>query len=173
MIFTDRADGSFAEEFVRLAELRDRGDLSGEEFQRAKERLLAPPEPSFQGKAAAPDGALLLYHVVTAGLRRAAWTLVIIALLLGLAAAWSTNQASELLAQADAIEDSPLAEGFGITIPDPRSTIERAELRVRAMVYNGFAVVTGLMTAGTLFAALLLRPPRRPRSVSFASKRRS
>ncbi len=37
---------SLADELTQLEQLRDRGSLSADEFQRAKTKLLAPPQPA-------------------------------------------------------------------------------------------------------------------------------
>lgn len=154
---------SLADELVRLAELRDRGDLSPEEFATAKVRLLSPRPPSVPG----PDGAMLLYHVVTTGQRRAVWLLAVVAALFAVVALWSTGRYVELRKQVDTVKDSALVERFGVRIPDPRPAIERAELRMRATAFGGLAVVAGLVTVGMAVAALLVRPP----SGSFAPNR--
>ena len=146
--------GSLADELVRLAELRDRGDLSPEEFAAAKARLLGSP-PSVP----APDGAMLLYHVVTTGQRRAVWLLAVVAALFAVVALWSTGRYVELRNEAATVKDSALVERFGVRIPDPRPAIERAELRMRASAFGAFAIVAGLVTVGMAVAALLVRPP--------------
>lgn len=150
---------SLGDELVRLAELRDRGDLSQEEFARAKERLLAVPELAAPGT----DGALLLYRVVTTWQRRAVWVLAVVAVLFGLVALWSFDRYLMLNEQANAVEDQALVERFGIRIPDPRPAIERAELRARASTFGGLAVVTGLVAVGAVLGTLLVRPPRSPK----------
>ncbi|MGH3112683.1 MAG: SHOCT domain-containing protein [Gaiellaceae bacterium] len=116
-----------AEELVRLVELRDRGDLSPEEFGRAKARLLVEPAPA----TSSPDGAMVLYHTVTAGQRRAAALLAMVAVLFGAVALWSVSRYAALREQVDAVEDAALVDRFGVRIPDPRPAIEQAELHVR------------------------------------------
>ena len=150
---------TLTDDLVVLTELRDRGDLSPQEFERAKQRLLGPPPLPAPPVSQGPDGALLLYRVVTTWQRRAAWVLAVVALSFGAVCAWSTLRTLDLRAQADAVEDVTLAQGFGIRIPDPRPTIERAELRVRSTAHGGLAAVTGLVAATALSGALLIRPP--------------
>lgn len=140
-----------ATELVRLSELHERGDLSGEQFEQAKGQLLG---------TYAPDGALLLYNLVATGLRRAVWVLAVVALLFGCVAIWSASRYASLEARADSIEEAALVEGFRVSIPDPRPTIERAQIRVRAAVFGGLAAVTGLIALGALSTALLIQPPK-------------
>lgn len=147
---------TMAEELARLAELRDRGDLSPEEFTRAKARLLTEPAPT----TSSPDGAMLLYQAVTAGQRRAATLLAVVAVLFGVVALWSVGRYAALREQVDAVEDAALVDQFGVRIPDPRPAIERAELRVRSTAFGSLAVVAGLMAAGAAVGALLVRPPK-------------
>ncbi|MGH8933755.1 MAG: hypothetical protein ACRDZO_24750 [Egibacteraceae bacterium] len=149
-------------EIARLSALHERGDLSGEEFERAKERVLAESAPpaSFGAASHAPDGALLLYNLMATALRRAAVVLTAIALLFGCVAIWSGSRYADLRAQAESIEEEALVERFGISIPDPRPTIERAQLEVRATAFGGLAAVTGLFAVGALATALLVRPPK-------------
>ena len=45
---------SIADELLRLEQMRQRGSLSEEEFQRAKARLLGDPQPAAQAAAGAP-----------------------------------------------------------------------------------------------------------------------
>lgn len=149
---------TLSDEIARLAELRDRGHLSPEEFASAKARLLTSPKPATSGS----DGAMLLYHVATTGQRRAAWLLAFIAVLFGVVALWSLSRYAELQQQINTVQDSALVERFGVRIPDPRPAIERAELRVRATAFGGLAVVTGLVTVGAVIGALLIRPPKEP-----------
>lgn len=148
------------DELVRLAELRDRGDLTPEEFASAKARLLAAPVPT----APSPDGSMLLYHAATTGQRRAAWLLAVIAVLFGIVAFWSAVRYADLQEQIDAVRDTALIERFGARIPDPRPAIVRAELRVRATAFGGLAVVAGLFAVAAVAGALLVRPPGESRA---------
>jgi Short C-terminal domain len=147
---------SVADELTRLVELRDRGDLTPEEFVSAKTRLLSAPVAATSGD----DGAMLLYQAVTVGQRRAVWLLVVVAALFGAMALWSVGRYADLRGQIDAVKDSALVDRFGVRIPDPRPTIERAELRLRATAFGGLAVVSGLVTVGATVSALLVRPPK-------------
>ncbi len=111
----------------------------------------------------APDGAYLLYRLIASGLRRASMALAVIALLFGLVAVWSGLRYFDLTAQVTAIQDAALAHGFGLRIPDPRPTIERAVLDTKATAFGLLAAGTGLVALGTLVGALFVRPPRLPR----------
>jgi hypothetical protein len=106
------------------------------------------------------DGAFLLYDLMTTLLRRAAWVLTAVALVFGLVGIWAGTRYAVLETRADSIEDAALIEGFRISIPDPRPTIQRAQFEVRAMAFGGLAVVTGLISLGAGATALLLRPPK-------------
>jgi hypothetical protein len=121
--------------------------------------LPAPPARRAAVAPPAPDGALLLYRLVTSWQRRVAWVLAIVTLLFAAACLWSALRAVELNGQAAAVEDVALVDRFGIRIPDPRPAIERAELRVRATAYSGLAIGTGLAASVTLLGVLLVRPP--------------
>lgn len=103
---------------------------------------------------------MLLYQAVTAGQRRAATLLAVVAVLFGVVALWSVSRYTALKEQVDAVEDAALVDRFGLRIPDPRPAIERAELRVRATAFGGLAVVVGLVAAGAAVGALLVRPPK-------------
>jgi hypothetical protein len=63
--------------------------------------------------------------------------------------------------QAQAIKDTAIAKGFGVRIPDPRPTIDRAVLEAKATAYGALAAGTGITALGTLVGALFVRPPRR------------
>jgi len=151
---------SLPDELARLAELRDRGDLSPEEFASAKARLLAAPPTT---AAPGTDGAMLLYRAVTTGQQRAAWLLAIVAVLFGAIAFWSAVRAVDLQEQASSVRDAALVERLGIRIPDPRPAIERAEFQVRATAFGGLTLVAGLFAVAAVAGALLVRPPRKSR----------
>ena len=63
-------------------------------------------------------------------------------------------------AKAAATKDTTIVRGFGIRVPDPRPSIDRAVLQAQATAYGGFAAVTGLIAVGALAGALVVRPPR-------------
>ncbi|PZS37837.1 MAG: hypothetical protein DLM62_16990 [Pseudonocardiales bacterium] len=156
---------SVVDDLDRLVELRERGDLSPAEYDEVKQQLLGGSRQTVEaahGAAAAPDGAYLLYRLIASWLRRAAVAMAVVALLFGLFAGWSGLRYLDLSTHAEAIKDSAIARGFGLKIPDPRPTIERAGLEARAAAYGGLAAVTGLIALGSLVGALLLRPPRQP-----------
>jgi hypothetical protein len=90
--------------------------------------------------------------------------LTVIAVLFGLVTIWSADHYADLREQGDAVKNSALVDRFGVRIPDPRPAIERAELRMRATAFGGLAVVTGLVAAGSVVGALLVRPPNEPRA---------
>lgn len=151
-------------ELTALAELRERGHVSPAEYDEAKQQLFqGSREPVRTARTDAPDGAYLLYRLVWSWLRRAAVAMAVIALLFGLVAGWSGLHYLDLHAQAAGIEDAAIAQGFGVRIPDPRPTIDRAVLQAQATAYGVLAAVTGLTALGTLIGALLLRPSRRSR----------
>ncbi|MDQ3761885.1 MAG: hypothetical protein M3460_09335 [Actinomycetota bacterium] len=66
-------------------------------------------------------------------------------------------------AQVETINDVAIAQGFGLRVPDPRPTIERAVVEAKATAYGVLAAVTGLIALGTLVGALFVRPPHQPR----------
>jgi len=141
----------------RLAELYERGQISSAEYQEAKKQLLAAG--ARQDIGATPDGALLLYRLISSWLRRAAAAMMVVALLFGMVAGWSGLRYLDMHSQAHAIHNTAIAQGFGVRIPDPRPTIERAVLEAKATAYWGLAAVTGVMGLSTLLGALFLRPP--------------
>jgi hypothetical protein len=148
---------SVVDELHRLAELYERGQISPVEYQEAKKQLLAAGQQ--QDSGATPDGALLLYRLISSWLKRAAAAMVVVALLFGLVAGWSGLRYLDLHTQADAIHNTAIAQGFGVRIPDPRPTIERAVLEAKATAYGSLAAVTGVVALSTLLGALFLRPP--------------
>src|SRR5690242_8862367 len=101
---------SVVDELHRLAELYERGQISPVEYQEAKKRLLAAGQR--QDSGATPDGALLLYRLISSWLKRAAAAMAVVALLFGLVAGWSGLRYLDLHTQADAIHNSAIAQGF-------------------------------------------------------------
>ena len=163
---------SVVDELDRLVDLRERGDLSPAEYNEVKQQLIGASRQAVgaahDGMTAAPDGAYLLYRLIASWLRRAAVAMAVVALLFGLFAGWSGLRYLDLSTHAEAIKDAAIARGFGLKIPDPRPTIERAGLEARAAAYAGLAAVTGLIALGSLVGALLLRPPRQSRGAQGA-----
>lgn len=78
---------SVVDELHRLAELYQRGHISPAEYGEAKKQLLAAGQR--QDSDATPDGALLLYRLMSSWLKRAAAAMVVVALLFGVVAGWS------------------------------------------------------------------------------------
>jgi hypothetical protein len=154
---------SVVDELDRLAKLRERGNISPAEYDKAKQRLLRTSRwdvDAAHGDAPAPDGAYLLYQLITSWLRRLAAAMAVVALLFGLVAGWSGLRYLDVNAQAKAVTDAAIAQGFGVRIPDPRPTIERTTLEVKAAAYGGLAAVTGVIALGALAGTILVRPPR-------------
>ncbi|MGQ0718966.1 MAG: SHOCT domain-containing protein [Pseudonocardiales bacterium] len=162
---------SVVNELDRLVELRERGHVSPAEYDEAKQQLLGA---SWRAAGAAhsgipaPDGAYLLYRLMASWLRRVAAAMAVVALLFGLVAGWSGLRYLDVNAQAEAVNDVAIAQGFGVRIPDPRPTIDRAVLETKATAYGGLAAMTGVIALGTLAGALFVRPPRRPRGTEGA-----
>lgn len=148
------------DELHRLAELYEQGHISPAEYHQAKKQLLGVGQR--QDSGATSDGAFLLYRLVSSWLKRAAAAMVVVALLFGLVAGWSGLRYLDIHTQADAIKNTAIAQGFGLKIPDPRPTIERAMLEAKATAYGGLAAVTGVMALSTLLGGLFLRPPSSP-----------
>ena len=153
---------SGGDELDRLAKLRAQGHISPAEYDEGKQQLLRAPRDAYaaRGDASAPDGAYLLYRLVTSWLRRVAAGMAVVALLFALVAGWSGLRYLDLNAQAEAIDNAAIAQGFGVRIPDPRPTIERASLEAKATAYAGLAAATGVIALSTVVGALLVRPPR-------------
>lgn len=150
-------------ELDQLTKLRAQGHISSAEYDEAKQQLLqAPRRDAYEdhGGESAPDGAYLLYRLITSWLRRVAAAMAVVALLFALVAGWSGLRYLDLNAQAEAIENAAIAQGFGVRIPDPRPTIERTVLEAKATAYAGLAAVTGVIALGTVVGALFVRPPR-------------
>ncbi|MGB8960519.1 MAG: SHOCT domain-containing protein [Pseudonocardiaceae bacterium] len=144
----------------RLAELRERGQVTAAEYDEAKQQLLGASRQA-EGATHAPasDGAHLLYRLVASWMRRLAVAMAVIALLFGVVAGWSGVRYLQVSGQAAATKNATIVRGFGVRIPDPRPSIDRAVLEAKATAYGGFAAVTGLIAVGTLIGALLVRPP--------------
>lgn len=153
---------SMVDELDRLAELREREHLSLAEYDEAKQQVFrasSRPMAPAPGSAPAPDGAYLLYRLVASWLKRVAAAMAVVALLFGLVAGWSGLRYLDLHGQAQAVKDTAIAKGFGIRIPDPRPTIDRAVLEAKATAYGGLAAGTGITALGSLVGALFVRPP--------------
>jgi hypothetical protein len=154
---------SVVDDLSRLAELRERGDVSAAEYEQAKQGVLGAPRPAAAAThAPAPDGGYLLYRLVASWMRRLAVAMALVALLFGLVAGWSGVRYLDVHAKAAATKDTTIVRGFGIRVPDPRPSIDRAVLDVKATAYGGFAAVTGLIAVASLVGALVVRPPRQP-----------
>ncbi|MDQ4102641.1 MAG: SHOCT domain-containing protein, partial [Actinomycetota bacterium] len=65
---------SVVDELDRLAKLREQGHISPAEYDEAKQQLLrAPRRHAYEANGeSAPDGAYLLYRLITSWLRRVA-----------------------------------------------------------------------------------------------------
>lgn len=153
---------SVVDELDRLAELRERGRISPAEYDQAKQQLLGaarPPVSATHGGGPAPDGSYLLYRLITSWLRRVAAAMAVVALLFGVVAGWSGLRYLDVNAQAVAIKDEAIAQGFGVRIPDPRPTIERGVLEAKATAYGALTAVTGVIALAALVGALSVRPP--------------
>ncbi len=153
---------SMVDELDRLAELHERGRISPTEYDQAKQQLLGASRPAVgaaHGSGSAPDGAYLLYRLITSWLKRVAAAMAVVALLFGVVAGWSGLRYLDMHAQAQAIKDAAIAQGFGVRIPDPRPTIERGVLEAKATAYGALTAVTGVIALSTLAGALLIRPP--------------
>lgn len=153
---------SVVDELNRLAELRERARISPAEYDQAKQQLLGVSQPAVSaahGGSPAPDGAYLLYRLMTSWLRRVAAAMAIIALLFGVVAGWSGLRYLDLNAQGAAIKDAAIAQGFGVRIPDPRPTIERGVVEAKATAYGALTAMTGVIALSSLAGALLVRPP--------------
>jgi hypothetical protein len=152
---------SVVDELKSLAELHQRGHLSAGEYDQAKQHLLRTSRRAVaEASAPPPDGAYLLYRLISSGLRRASMALAVIALLFASVAGWSGVHYFELTSQVAAIQDTSLAHGLGLRIPDPRPAIERAVLQAKASGYGVLAAGTGLVALGSGVGALFVRPPR-------------
>ena len=145
------------DELHRLAELRERGHISPAEYYEAKRQLLAAGQRQDGGTTS--DGAFPLYRLISSWLKRVAAAMVVVALLFGVVAGWSGLRYLDIHTQAGAIHNTAIAQGFGVRIPDPRPTIERAVLEAKATAYGGLTAVTGVMALSTLLGAVFLRPP--------------
>ncbi len=153
---------SVVNELDRLAELHERGRISPAEYDQAKQQLLGasrPPVSASHGGAPAPDGAYLLYRLISSWLRRVAAAMAVVALLFGVVAGWSGLRYLDVTAQGETIKDAAIAQGFGVRIPDPRPTIERGVLEAKATAYGALAAMTGVVALGALAGALFVRPP--------------
>ncbi|MDQ4092529.1 MAG: SHOCT domain-containing protein [Actinomycetota bacterium] len=153
---------SLVDELDRLTELRERGHISPAEYDQAKQQLLeaSPPAGSApHGGAPTPDGAYLLYRLVTSWLRRMAAAMAVVALLFAVVAGWSGLRYLDVNTQAEAIRDAAIAQGFGVRIPDPRPTIERGVLEAKATAYGALTAMTGVIALAALAGALFIRPP--------------
>jgi hypothetical protein len=156
------------DELDRLAELRERAHLSPAEYNEAKQRLLEAARPAV-GATHTPDGAYLLYRLISSWLRRAAAAMAVIALLFAVVAGWSASHYLDVNAQAKAVKDRSIVQGFGVKVPDPRPTIERTTLEAEATAYGGLAAITGVIALSTLAGALIVRPPT-PREQGHADR---
>ena len=152
---------SGVDELDRRAELRERGRISPAEYDQAKQQLLGASRPAVGAAHGnpTPDGAYLLYRLITSWLKRVAAAMAVVALLFGVVAGWSGLRYLDMHVQAQAIKDAAIAQGFGVRIPDPRPTIERGVLEAKATAYGALTAVTGVIALSTLAGALLIRPP--------------
>lgn len=106
--------------------------------------------------------AELTYQVVAGQRRRQAWTRLLVALVLGALAVVAGLRWADAREQARGVEDEALVEALGVSIPDPRPAIQRAELRVRAFFYGWAAVSCGSLALLSVAAWAAVRPPPAP-----------
>lgn len=164
------------DELHQLVELREQGHLSPTEYEQAKQQLLAASQQSSDTATRgtpAPDGALLLYHLIASWLKRTAAAMAVVALLFATVAGWSGFRYHDIKEQMHTIKNTPIAQGFGVKIPEPRPTIERAVLETKATAYGGLAAISGIVALSSLAGALLVRPPAKPAEADQGVKPRS
>lgn len=102
------------------------------------------------------------YQAVTDLRRRTAWVALVLAVACLLAAAWSGLRWREANAAAAAVQDRALVEAFGVSLPDPRPSLERTELRARAFLHGSVAVGAAGLGLISLAVSALLRPAPPP-----------
>jgi hypothetical protein len=99
------------------------------------------------------------YRATTAWRRRLAAAAAVFAVLFGLLFLVSAAQWWITSASIDDVVDAPLVEALGVEVPDPRPALERAQLRIRALLWGLAACGTGsalLVFGGAYF---VVRPP--------------
>ena len=120
------------------------------------------PPPTGSSDAELLRYAEATYRAVTDLRRRTAWVALVLALACLLAAAWSGLRWREANAAAAAVQDRALVEAFGVSLPDPRPSLERTELRARAFLHASVAVGAAGLALINLAVWALLRPPQPP-----------
>ena len=106
-----------------------------------------------------------IYRSVTGPRRRVATAALILAGLFGVLTLVSGVQWLQTRSQVEQVVDEPLVEALGVEIPDPRPAMERARLRIQALVWG--VATAGAAAVMLLFAALHLvaRPPAAVRAL--------
>jgi uncharacterized protein YciI len=109
------------DELHQLAELHERGHISIAEYHEAKKQLLAAGPR--RDRDSTPDGALLLYQLISAWLKRAAAAMVVVALMLGVVASWSgcATWTSTPRLRRSQTQQLPRGSALGSPIPARRS----------------------------------------------------
>jgi hypothetical protein len=99
------------------------------------------------------------YRAVTAPQRRVAMAALVLAALFGVLTLIGGVQWLRTRARIDDVADKPLVEALGVAIPDPRPAMERAQLRIQALVWGVAGVAAAML--GLLFSAVyaVARPP--------------
>jgi hypothetical protein len=69
--------------------------------------------------------------------------MAVVAVLFATVAAWSGFRYVDIKEQFHSIKNAPIAQGFGVKIPDPRPTIERAVLETKAAAYGALPPYRG------------------------------
>lgn len=106
--------------------------------------------------------AELTYRTLTGQRRRVAAAALVVALVFGLLALLAGVRWADTNRQAAAVQDATLVEGLGLSIPDPRPAVERAELRLRAVVLGIAAVACGGTSLLAVGVWALMHPPAAP-----------
>jgi hypothetical protein len=103
----------------------------------------------------------LLYRLISSWLRRAAAAMAVIALLFGVVAGWSGLRYLDVKAQAKAIKEASIVQGFGIRVPIPPDN-RRHDPGSQGSRLRRTHRLTEVIALSTLAGALIARPPARP-----------
>ena len=99
------------------------------------------------------------YRATTASQRRIATAALALTCLFALITLVAGVQALRIRAGVDDVADRPLVEALGVQIADPRPFMERAQLRIEAVVLGVAAAGAGLITLLCLAVFAIARPP--------------
>ena len=100
------------------------------------------------------------YREVTSTRRRLARVALIVTAVFALLFVVTASQWLGTRNRVDDVRDAPLAGALGVEIPDPRPALERAQLRIQALLWGSLSAVSAVAALLSFAAHVIARPGR-------------